>query len=264
MEDDIRIVVADDNEIMRTMIVDTINDDPQLNVVGEATDGDMAIELIKEKKPDLVILDLVMPRADGMEVMEAISECEDYKGTKPQYIVISAAGREEIVSQALQTGASYFFMKPFNGDALIKRIKHMFGAAEQPVHGDVFTVGTETNSQNSIETMVINLLRGLGVPVKMVGYKYLRDAIMIAVKDTDALMSVTKNIYPEIADIHGTSSGNVERNIRYVIEATWNRQDDYKYGTEIGRLFKGTNKKPTNSEFILICSEWINYQLMNS
>lgn len=264
MKDSIRIVVADDNDIMRAMIVDTINEDPQLRVVGEATDGDMAIELIKEKKPDLVILDLVMPKTDGMGVMEAISGCDDYEGTRPQYIVISAAGREEIVSQALQTGASYFFMKPFNGDALIKRIKHMYGASDLAVNSNVFPIGSELGPQNNIDSMVVNLLRSLGVPVKMVGYKYLRDAIMIAVKDADALMSVTKNIYPEIADIHGTSSGNVERNIRYVIEATWNRQDDYKYGTEIGRLFKDTNKKPTNSEFILICSEWINYQLMNN
>ncbi len=257
MEDSIKVVVADDNEIIRQMIVDSLNDDPHIDVVGEASDGVDAINIVKNTSPDIVLLDLVMPKTDGIGVMEELQKCSELK-KRPQYIIISAAGREDIISQALQTGASYFFMKPFDGEALIKRIKHICSGQPPIVSPGVAKAAGKTIST---ENMVVNLLRSMGVPVKMVGYKYLRDAILIAVEDPDALMSVTKNIYPEIADEHGTSAGNVERNIRYVIESTWTRQEDPKYAAVILDLFKDTKKKPTNSEFILICSEWINFEI---
>lgn len=262
MSNVIRVVVADDNEIMRNMIVDALSDDGIIQVVGEATDGMNAIGIIKDTRPDVVLLDLVMPLVDGLGVMEAISEAEECKDYKPNYIVISAAGSEDIVNQALQTGAAYFIMKPFDGEALVKRVKRICGESDATSHQGVANMQTTTEDPNQdIEQLIVGLLRNLGVPVRMVGYKYLRDAVLIAVNDTDSLMSVTKNIYPEIALKHGTSSGNVERNIRYVIESTWSRLCERKNDEVMSDLFKGITKKPTNSEFILICSEWIHYRM---
>lgn len=255
----IRIVVADDNDLMRQMIVDTLSDDGGIEVVGEASDGAAAMQLIKETHPDIVLLDLVMPMIDGLGVIEAITRDNEYGENKPQYIIISAAGSEDIVNQALQTGASYFIMKPFDGDALIKRVKHIAGEDTNDSY-QVRNAGFVPETEEDVEQLVVGLLRNIGVPVRMVGYKYLRDAIILAVDDTESLMSVTKNIYPEIAIRHGTSSGNVERNIRYVIESTWNRRAEVIPEND---LFKGAVKKPTNSEFILVCSEWIHYQRKN-
>lgn len=258
----IRVVVADDNEIMRNMIVDALSDDDMIEVVGEASDGMSAINIIRNTHPDVVLLDLVMPLVDGIGVMETISEDEAFKENKPNYIVVSAAGSEDIVNQALQTGASYFIMKPFDGDALVKRVKRICGETDVSLHQNVNAGQTITEDvSQDTEQIIVGLLRNLGVPVRMVGYKYLRDAILIAVDDTDSLMSVTKNIYPEIALKHGTSSGNVERNIRYVIESTWTRHCDCRSDNVMSDLFKGITKKPTNSEFILICSEWVHYQM---
>lgn len=257
MDSRIKVVVADDNDMVRLMIVDSLTESPELTVVGEASDGLNAVTVIKNTHPDVVLLDLVMPKMDGIGVMEEINRDYGYEGKKPYFIIISAAGREEIVSQALQTGASYFFMKPFDGDALIKRIRMVCNEDEAlPVAG--FQSRGETKVV-STETRVINLLRKIGVPVKMVGYKYLKDAIEIALVDEESLMSVTKNIYPEIADRHDTSPGNVERNIRYVIEATWTRREDPQSEHMIARVFDDVTRKPTNSEFILLCSEFIRY-----
>lgn len=255
----IRIVVADDNDLMREMIVDLLSDDEDIEVVGEASDGAMTMKLIKETHPDIVLLDLVMPMVDGLGVMESISGDAEYGEYKPHYIVVSAAGSEDIVNQALQSGASYFILKPFDGEALVKRIKHIAGGGANELYQSRGVVNI-SNDEEDIEQLVVGLLRNIGVPVRMVGYKYLRDAIILAVDDTESLMSVTKNIYPEIAIKHGTSSGNVERNIRYVIESTWSRRKD---AIPEGDLFKGATKKPTNSEFILVCSEWIHYQMKN-
>lgn len=259
MMDRIKIVVADDNEIMRQMIVDSLEDDEQMDVVGTASDGEAAIKLIKETHPDVVLLDLVMPKHDGLGVMEAIEADQDYGETKPQYVVISAAGSEDIVNQALLAGASYFMMKPFDGDALVKRIKRLRGGASKiAVSGTVYERETH---EVDMEQLTVNLLRDIGVPLRMVGYKYLKDAILIALNDVDALMSITKNVYPEIAARHETSAGNVERNIRYVIESTWNRRFDKKYEKVVENIFKEMTKKPTNSEFILVCSETIHFQM---
>lgn len=254
MDKRIRVIVADDNDIVRQMIIDTLTDDIQIDVVAEASEGNEAIEVIKEYNPDVVLLDLVMPKVDGIGVMEAISHEKD---VNPDFIIISAAGREDIITEALHMGASYFFMKPFDGQSLIKRIKHLY--TKEPVKMPE-PDNVEVQKENSLENKVVWLLRNIGVPIKMVGYKYLRDAIMIAVKDPDALMSITKNVYPDIAGIHGTSSGNVERNIRYVIETAWNRIKEGQVSVTTREVFKNLERKPTNSEFILLCSEWINLQ----
>lgn len=259
MSNVIRIVVADDNDLMRQMIVDSLSDNEGIEVVGEASDGAIAVQVIKDTHPDIVLLDLIMPMVDGIGVMEEIARDAEYGEHKPQYIVVSAAGSEDIVNQALQTGASYFIMKPFDGEALIKRVKHIAGEGAND-SCQIRSMGSVPERDEDVEQLVVGLLRNIGVPVRMVGYKYLRDAIILAVDDTESLMSVTKNIYPEIAMKHGTSSGNVERNIRYVIESTWSRRAD---SIPENDLFKGAVKKPTNSEFILVCSEWIHYQMKN-
>lgn len=259
MDNRIKVVVADDNDVVRLMIVDSLKESHEIQVVGEAADGLTAVSVINNTHPDVVLLDLVMPKMDGIGVMEEINKNYDYTGKRPFFIIISAAGREEIISQALQTGASYFFMKPFDGDALIKRIR-MICNEDDSQPGTNFQIRNEQPKEISIENQVINLLRKMGVPVKMVGYKYLKDAIEIALTDEESLMSVTKNIYPEIADRHDTSPGNVERNIRYVIEATWTRQEDPVSKDIIERVFHDASKKPTNSEYILLCSEWIKFK----
>ncbi len=256
LEDIIKIVVADDNDIIRQMVVDTLSDEACFSVVGQAADGECAVELIKKERPDIVLLDLVMPRLDGMSVMDKIKNSRELNDYSPEYIILSAAGREEIISEALNKGASYFMMKPFDGEALIKRIKYIASGKTQENSGESDIV---MNEEYSTGTKIVELLRSIGVPVKMVGYKYLRDAIEIAIKAPDVI-SVTKDIYPAVAQIHETSSGNVERNIRYVIETTWT-----KHEAPPSEIFADTVKRPTNTEFILNCSEYIKlkYNLKN-
>lgn len=251
MTDSIRVLVADDNDITRQMIVDCLADDEQIKVVGQAADGRQAIELIRLYEPDVVLLDLVMPMADGIGVMEAVSsELQGIK--KPQYIIISAAGSEDIVNQALQTGASYFIMKPFDGEALIKRVKRMCSEnssnIQEPIQAGV-----------DVEQMVVSVLKDIGVSVRMIGYKYLKAAIIIAINDSDSLTSVTKYIYPAIANRYGSSTNNVERNIRYAIEAAWEKRNGQNHLSIQDEVFSNNDKKPTNSEFINFCAEKVLY-----
>lgn len=249
----ITVLVADDNEVMREMITDTLYEDTQIEVCGVAKDGQDTLRQIHAFHPDIVLLDLIMPCIDGIGVMETVSGDSSFTGKKPYFIVVSAAGREDIISGALQSGASYFLMKPFDGNALIRRIKQIYYNEGQ------LTTPVANPAATDIDGQIVNILKNVGVPVKMVGYKYLKDAILLAVEEADSLMSVTKNIYPHIAQIHGTSAGNVERNIRYVIESTYRKWSEPRYRETAESIFHSVAKKPTNSEFILMCQEWIQF-----
>lgn len=251
----IKVLVADDNNIIREILTDALCEDPDIEVVAAAVNGKETIEYIKQYNPDVVLLDLIMPVVDGMGVMEEIRNDIEY-AERPYFVIISAAGKEDIVSQALQTGASYFFMKPFDEAALIRRIKHMCTINTDTVRSEPVSYLND-NKINNIDNAVSDILRKIGIPIKMVGYKYLKEAIMVAIDDPDALMSVTKNIYPQVAGKYGTSAGNVERNIRYVIESAWSKIGERELDKEMLEIAGDTAKKPTNSVFILSCSEWI-------
>ena len=252
----IKAIIADDNNIIREILSDALSEDPDIEVVATAVNGKDAIEYIKQYNPDVVLLDLIMPVLDGIGVMEEIKSLDGYS-ERPFFVIISAAGKEDIVSQALQTGASYFFMKPFDESALVRRIKQLCASNTDMVRTEPVSFSGErvTGTDNQVS----DILRKVGIPIKMVGYKYLKEAIMAAIEDPEALMSVTKNIYPQVASKFGTSAGNVERNIRYVIESAWSKMGGNEPDKEIAELIGDTSKKPTNSVFILSCSEWIKY-----
>ena len=257
MEGKLSVVVADDNERIISLLSDLLKTDEDINVVGTAKNGQEAYDIIRKEKPDVVLLDIIMPKLDGLSVMEKINK-DSTLDKHPAFVVMSAVGQEAITEDAFSLGANYFIMKPFDGEALVKRVKRLKGTSSTQVSGVVYERGAK---EFDMEQLIVNLLRDIGVPLRMVGYKYLKDAILIALKDSDALMSITKNVYPEIASKHETSSGNVERNIRYVIESTWSRRNDKKYEKAVELIFKDSTKKPTNSEFILVCSETIHFQM---
>lgn len=160
------------------------------------------------------------------------------------------------MGEAIRMGASYFIMKPFNGDALVKRIKQI-AARQVGAHLNAARASYEDDFPTTY-ALVVKLLRKLGVSIRMTGYKYIRDAIIFAINDPDSLASITKSIYPEIAGSNQTSSGNVERNIRYVIDVTWSGRNDPKYSDTFDEVFGGDDTRPTNSKFINSCCEWVN------
>lgn len=253
--DKIKALVADDNSLVREILVDALSGEEDIEIVATATNGKETIEAINMYEPNVVLLDLIMPIVDGMGVMEAVRE-NTKLSNKPYFVIISAAGKEDIISQALDTGASYFFMKPFDEAALIRKIRQLFNK-ETKVNTEPITALNETKS---VDNDVTDLMRKTMVPIKMVGYKYLKEAIVIAIEDPESLMSITKSVYPQVADKFDTSSGNVERNIRYVIEAAWNKLSEGEMSEDLKAIFGKMSKKPTNSEFILSCSEWIRYK----
>ena len=259
MEEKLNVAISDDNEKILCMVGDILEQDKEINIVGKAKNGEEAINIIREKQPDIMLLDLIMPKFDGLTVMDKINKDTSIK-KRPSFIVMSAIGQETITDNAFAMGASYYIMKPFDNDMVINRIKSIKINNNKKIHENRKINVNENKSEyieRNLESDVTNIIHELGVPAHIKGYQYLRDGIIMTVKDMEMMNSITKILYPTIAKKHQTTASRVERAIRHAIEVAWNRG---KMDT-IDELFSYTinmgKGKPTNSEFIALIADKI-------
>ncbi|MDO4261122.1 MAG: sporulation transcription factor Spo0A [Eubacteriales bacterium] len=253
------VAIADDNERMTEILDGILRQDAELQVVGIARNGEEACQLIREKEPDIMLLDIIMPKLDGLSVMERIGQDPALR-KKPEFVVISAIGQERITEDAFLLGASYYIMKPFDHDMLLSRIQSL-KAARQKRKTEIRKVTPyETKAdyaERNLEMDVTNMIHEIGVPAHIKGYQYLRDAIMMAVEDMNMLNSITKILYPTIAKNHQTTPSRVERAIRHAIEVAWSRGKMDTIDELFGYTVSVGKGKPTNSEFIALIADKI-------
>lgn len=253
------VAIADDNERMVEMLDKVLRRDEELQIIGIARDGEEACRIIREKEPDIVLLDIIMPKLDGLSVMERIGQDSQLK-KKPNFVVVSAIGQERITEDAFLLGANYYIMKPFDHDMLLNRIQSL-KVDRQKRKSEVRKVAPyETRMaymERNLETDVTNMIHEIGVPAHIKGYQYLRDAIMMAVEDMNMLNSITKILYPTIAKNHQTTPSRVERAIRHAIEVAWSRGKMDTIDELFGYTVSVGKGKPTNSEFIALIADKI-------
>lgn len=256
----LNVAIADDNERLLQVLEDMLKEDEELNLVGKAKNGDEIYDIIKEKSPDVVLLDIIMPKLDGLSVMEKVNRDISIK-KQPAFVVMSAIGKESITEDAFEKGASFYIMKPFDNDMVINRIKN----AGNNHKGLKITENRKVNVyenkkeyiERNLENDVTNIIHEVGVPAHIKGYQYLRDAIMMSVNDMEMLNAITKILYPTIAKIHKTTSSRVERAIRHAIEVAWTRGKIETIENLFGYTVNNGKGKPTNSEFIALIADKI-------
>jgi len=253
------VAIADDNERMVEILEEILHQDEELQIVGIARNGEEACQIIREKEPDIILIDIIMPKLDGLTVMEKIGQ-DSRLQKKPEFVVISAIGQERITEDAFLLGASYYIMKPFDHDMLLNRIQSL-KTDRQKRRTEVHKVAPyETKKayiERNLETDVTNMIHEIGVPAHIKGYQYLRDAIMMAVEDMNMLNSITKILYPTIAKNHQTTPSRVERAIRHAIEVAWSRGKMDTIDELFGYTVSVGKGKPTNSEFIALIADKI-------
>ena len=248
------VAIADDNQKILDMLGDIISTDKDLDLVGKAKNGEEMCQIIKDRQPDVVLLDLIMPKMDGLTVMEQVSQTQSVD-KRPYFIVVTAVGQERITEDAFNKGANYYVMKPFNNEMLLEKIKSvrkMFRGCDRKEESR--TVGN--TQEGSLENRVTNMLHEIGIPAHIKGYHYLRDAIIMAVNDMDVLNAITKILYPTVAKKYQTTSSRVERAIRHAIEVAWSRGKLDTLDELFGYTVSTGKGKPTNSEFIRTRSSW--------
>jgi two-component system response regulator (stage 0 sporulation protein A) len=244
----LKVFVADDNREFSDLLVEYLEQQRDIEVVGKAYDGKEALDLIAENPPDVLLLDIIMPHLDGLGVLEKINEMEN----KPKVIMLTAFGQENITRKAVELGASYYILKPFNMDVLVERIRLLGnGAVPAPSVSSLSRV----TKKSSLEVDVTGIIHEIGIPAHIKGYHYLREAIMMVVEDVDLLGSVTKILYPRIAEKFDTTSSRVERAIRHAIEVAWSRNNIDTIKKFFGYTVNTERGKPTNSDFIALVAD---------
>lgn len=261
----IQVVVADDNKEFREILNEYLSSQNDIEVIGIAGDGMEAVDLISAKLPDIAILDIIMPHLDGLGVLEKLNTMDLPR--RPLFIVLSAVGQDKITQRALALGAEYYVVKPFDMDVLVSRIRQLKGtsdsyAARQESVPNAKPLYTQTFK--NLESEVTNIMREIGVPAHIKGYQYLRDAIIMVVKNIDVINSITKQLYPLVAEMYSTTPSRVERAIRHAIEVAWGRGQIDTINSLFGYTINMSKGKPTNSEFIAMIADKLRLQIKAS
>lgn len=252
METKIRVLIADPNEDLRLLLTETLGQEEDLEVAGCAADGMEALALTAELNPDVVLLELVLPKLDGLGVLRKMSET----GRAPAVLVLTGFVNSHVVTEAAELGASYFISKPCDTPELLGRIRQ-FGRARQPrptlmARPAAFPA---PKAEPSLESVVTEIIHEIGVPAHIKGYQYLREAIILTINDMDVINAVTKVLYPEVAKKFNTTPSRVERAIRHAIEVAWDRGDIETLQKFFGYTVSNIKGKPTNSEFIAMIAD---------
>ena len=234
------VLLADANEEFRGLLRNAIERSGEFTVVGSAGDGMEAVRLIGQYRPELVVMDVVLPGLDGLGVLKQLKD----RGDAAKVIMLSAFCGDRVVAEAMELGASYFLPKPFETEALLDRMHSVFGQPAAPESGS-----------GTLKNMVTSIIHEIGVPAHIKGYQYLREAIIIAVDDMDVINAVTKVLYPEVAKRFATTPSRVERAIRHAIEVAWDRGDLETLQKYLGYTVSNAKGKPTNSEFIAMIAD---------
>ncbi|HZK28365.1 MAG TPA: sporulation transcription factor Spo0A [Thermoclostridium sp.] len=253
----IRVLVADDNVEFGEIVCDYLSNYDDLEVVGRAEDGKEAIRLIDETNPNIVILDIIMPQLDGLAVLEHYNKVPT--SSKPKFIILSAVGQDKITQQAVNLGAEYYIVKPFDLEVLVERIRQLEKANDIMARSDTgkayLRQQMQTTKPSSIENRVTQIMRDVGVPAHIKGYQYMRDAVLMVTSDIELISSVTKRLYPELAKKYKTTPSRVERAIRHAIEVAWTRGQVETIHDLFGYTINTRKGKPTNSEFIAMIAD---------
>ncbi len=252
----LRIVVADDNPEFNDLLSNFLNDEPDLEVVGSAYDGNEALSLLEEHEPDVLLLDIIMPYLDGIGVLEQLPFLPLEK--MPCVIMLTAFGHESITRRAVDLGASYYILKPFDMDTLAERIRQINGAPltvnrsapRESVHNS-----NHRRQSGPPEEEITEMLYEIGIPAHIKGHLYLREAILSVVEEIELLGAITKVLYPQIAEKFQTTPSRVERAIRHAIEVAWERTNVDVIKKFFGYTISSQRGRPTNSEFIAMVAD---------
>ncbi len=253
----LKVLIAEDNPRIASMIESILHQDPEIDVVGKAEDGIETLELIQSCEPDLLLLDLIMPKLDGLGVLDRLQNNQE-EIRIPDVIVVSGIAREQIMESAFQAGAAYYILKPFDHDMLLGHVQRFKpGVKTKFIASPEDMKRGEELARYNLESDVTNIIHEIGVPAHIKGYQYLRDAIIMSVDDSEMLDSITKILYPSIAKQHGTTASRVERAIRHAIEVAWSRGKVDTIDELFGYTVNNGKGKPTNSEFVALIADKI-------
>lgn len=243
MTENIKIIIADDNKNFSENLEQFLESNEDMTVVGMTNNGLDALKMVEELEPDILILDLILPRLDGLGVLNHLNGMTH----RPKVIISTAMGQENMTQEAVRLGIDYFLLKPYDFQTISMRIHQLAGGG--------MAVTPPAASAGNYDVEVTSILHQMGVQAHIKGYQYLRDAIVFVIEDINLLGAVTKELYPMIAEKYNTTASRVERAIRHGIELAWDRGNIDLMNKYFGYTIDVERGKPTNSEFIAMIAD---------
>jgi len=261
-----KVLVCDDNRNFTNIVSNFLSSQNDMDVVGIAVNGKEAVEKIIQNKPDVVLLDLVMPELDGLGVIEKLVESKLEK--MPRIVLQSAISQEYVIKEALELGAYCFMLKPYELPVLADRIRTAYGDTSvaspsflTPPYNNEYINVTRVNEVLDAEIEVTNLMHKVGIPANISGHQFLREAILMVIEDRGLITGITKELYPNVAKKYKTTGAKVERAIRHAIEVCWLRGRMDVLENTFGYTINPERGKPTNSEFIAMVADKVRMDL---
>ena len=249
----VKVLVAEDNAEQREKLMESLNHQKHLQVVGAAENGVEAMQMIAEHMPEVLVCDMVMPQLDGFGVLEEVSHIE--ASHRPKVIALTALSRDDFITRAIGLGASYYMVKPADTDFLTDLIMSLAGqsTAEEEIV-------PEPATEESAEQAVADMLLHMGVPAHLNGYRFLLRSVLESLEHPEQLGSITRALYPAVARYYNTTASRVERSIRHAIEMTWTRSGAPVFEKVLNYRAFSMDDKPTNCELIALLSERVRLQ----
>lgn len=232
------IYVADSAE--DNVVIDYFKKSENFEFVGSSSDGLKVVEDVLELKPTVLVMEVMLSNLDGFAVLDRIKELKDQM---PKVFFVSNLSHSGFVTKAIQSGASYFMIKPVSPENLESRINEVLGN------------NRSQSANKQLDEKISNIFISIGIPAHIKGYQFLREAVKLAVEEPEIIGSITKKLYPTIAERFETSSSKVERGMRHAIEVAWNRGKIENINNIFGLKIYNRNEKPTNGELIALIAD---------
>lgn len=240
MENKISVYLADNSEDKSLERYFIEND--KFVFQGSSAVASQVIKDVEEKKPQILVMEIMLSEMDGFMVLETLKK--KMGNLLPKIIFISNLSHSGFVSKAIKEGASYFMVKPIMPENLAERIENLL--EEKTI---------ENKEEKQLDEKISNIFISIGIPAHIKGYQFLREAVKLAVEEPEIIGSITKRLYPTIAEKFETSSSKVERGMRHAIEVAWNRGKIENINTLFGLKIYSSNEKPTNGELIALIAD---------
>lgn len=255
MENKIRLLIADENKEVLKSQKEKLEKCSQISEIYTANNGEDAMQMVLDKKPDVAIIDILLSGVDGFAVIEEAKN----NNIKCKFIVASALSSETFVQKSMNLGVEYYMIKPVNTEILSKRVLDLYNMTANDRQVEVvkkqLPIASDSVKDKQLEEKITNIFITVGIPAHIKGYYFLREAIKMAIDNPEVINSITKQLYPSIAERFSTSASKVERAIRHAIEVAWNRGKIENINSVFGVKVYSNNEKPTNGEFIALVAD---------